>query len=45
MYKRFGFVEEGRRPKEIKLTPGKHVDDILIFKFIKGDLDNEHQSL
>lgn len=29
LYKRLGFAEEGRRPREMKLGPGQYMDDIL----------------
>ena len=35
LYKKFGFVKEGRRKKEFKIAPGKYVDDILMYKFVK----------
>jgi RimJ/RimL family protein N-acetyltransferase len=34
LYKKLGFVEEGRRPKEVKLAPGQYVDDILMYRFV-----------
>jgi RimJ/RimL family protein N-acetyltransferase len=34
LYRRLGFVEEGRRPREVKLGPGQYVDDILMFRFV-----------
>lgn len=34
LYKKFGFTEEGRRPKEVKLGPDRYVDDILMYRFV-----------
>jgi RimJ/RimL family protein N-acetyltransferase len=34
LYRRFGFVEEGRRIKEVKLGPGEYVDDILMYRLV-----------
>jgi RimJ/RimL family protein N-acetyltransferase len=35
LYKKFGFVEEGRRPREVKMGPGQYVDDILMYRLVK----------
>ena len=35
LYKKLGFVEEGRKAKEIKIAPDKYVDSILMYKFVK----------
>ncbi len=35
LYQRFGFVEEGRRPRELKLAPGQYTDDVLMYRFVK----------
>lgn len=35
LYRRLGFVEEGRRAKEIKLAPGEYVDEVLRGRFVK----------
>ena len=35
LYRKMGFVEEGRRPREMKLGPGQYVDDILMYRFVK----------
>ncbi len=35
LYRRLGFVEEGRRAKEIKIEPGRYVDEVLMGRFIK----------
>ena len=34
LYKKAGFVEEGRRPREIKMGHGEYVDEILMFRFV-----------
>ena len=34
LYRNFGFVEEGRRIKEVKLGQGKCVDDILMYRLV-----------
>ena len=34
LYGKFGFVEEGRRPREVKLGPRQYVDDILMYRFV-----------
>jgi RimJ/RimL family protein N-acetyltransferase len=34
LYKKLGFVEEGKRPREIKMGPGEYVDEILMFRFV-----------
>jgi RimJ/RimL family protein N-acetyltransferase len=36
VYRKLGFVEEGRRPREMKLGPGQYVDDILMYRFVKS---------
>lgn len=35
LYEKFGFIEEGRRVKEIKISPDKYIDSILMYKFVK----------
>lgn len=35
LYRKNGFVEEGRRIKEVKLADGRYVDDILMYKLVK----------
>jgi len=35
LYKKLGFVEEGLRPKDVKVGPGKYVDAIVMYKFVK----------
>jgi RimJ/RimL family protein N-acetyltransferase len=34
LYKSFGFVEEGRKIKEIKINENEYVDDILMYKLV-----------
>lgn len=43
LYKSLGFVEEGRRIKEIKIGSNNYVDDILMYKFVKPLLFQEVQ--
>ncbi|MFG6494683.1 GNAT family N-acetyltransferase [Fictibacillus sp. UD] len=35
LYKRLGFVEEGRKVKEFKFGNGEYVDDVLMYKWVK----------
>lgn len=35
LYRSLGFVEEGRRPKEIKIGPGNYVEEILMYRMVK----------
>jgi ribosomal protein S18 acetylase RimI-like enzyme len=35
LYKKNGFIEEGRRVKEVKMADGQYVDDILMYKLVK----------
>ncbi len=35
LYKKLGFVEEGRKTKEIKIGPDDYLDSILMYKFVK----------
>ena len=35
LYKKLGFVEEGRKIREIKIGPNRYVDSVLMYKFIK----------
>lgn len=35
LYKKFGFSEEGRLVKEVKMPDGTYVDTILMYKFVK----------
>jgi RimJ/RimL family protein N-acetyltransferase len=34
LYRKYEFVEEGRRPKDIKVGPGKYHDVILMYRFV-----------
>jgi RimJ/RimL family protein N-acetyltransferase len=34
LYKSMGFVEEGRKNKEIKISENEYADDILMYKFV-----------
>jgi len=36
LYRKMGFAEEGRRPREVKLGSGEYVDDILMYRFVGG---------
>ncbi len=35
LYKKMGFIEEGRKIKEFKMNENDYVDDILMYKFVK----------
>ena len=35
LYKKMGFLEEGRRLRAIKIKDGQYVDDILMYRFVK----------
>ena len=35
LYKKFGFTEEGRRVKEVKMPDGTYEDTILMYRFVK----------
>jgi RimJ/RimL family protein N-acetyltransferase len=34
LYRKLGFLEQGRRPRAIKLAPGRYVDDVLMYCFV-----------
>jgi len=34
LYKSMGFIEEGRKVKELKISDNNYVDDILMYKFV-----------
>ncbi|WP_081111936.1 GNAT family N-acetyltransferase [Bdellovibrio bacteriovorus] len=34
LYKKMGFVEEGRRFREVQLSPGEFIDDIMMYRWI-----------
>lgn len=36
LYRRLGFVEEGRRPREYKDPDGHYRDDVLMYRFVDG---------
>ena len=35
LYRRLGFVEEGRRVSEIRFGPGRYADDVLMYRWVK----------
>jgi RimJ/RimL family protein N-acetyltransferase len=35
LYRKLGFVEEGRRLREIRFASGDYVDDVLMYRFVK----------
>ncbi len=35
VYHKLGFIEEGRRPRQIKLDAGRYVDEVLMYQFVK----------
>jgi RimJ/RimL family protein N-acetyltransferase len=35
VYQKLGFVEEGRRPGQIKMSAGHYVDEILMYRLVK----------
>lgn len=39
LYRKLGFVEEGRRLREIKFGSERYVDDILMYRFVNGTAD------
>jgi RimJ/RimL family protein N-acetyltransferase len=43
LYRRLGFIEEGRRAQQIKLGPGKYVDEVLMGRFVKPGLARGEQ--
>lgn len=34
LYRRFGFVEEGRRPRAVKLGPEQYADELLMYRLV-----------
>src|SRR5262249_39530631 len=34
LYRKLGFVEEGRRPQEVKFGPDRYADDVLMYQFV-----------
>ena len=37
LYRKLGFKQEGRKLKQFKIGSGKYVDEILMYRFVKGD--------
>jgi ribosomal protein S18 acetylase RimI-like enzyme len=37
LYRKHGFVEEGRRVCEIKLGPAEYADDLIMYRLLKWD--------
>lgn len=37
LYRRLGFVEEGLRPRDVKLGPGRYADALMMYKFVKPE--------
>ena len=35
LYRKSGFTEEGRCPKDMKLNDGTYIDSVLMYKFVK----------
>ena len=35
LYKKLGFLEEGRRVRHVKIADGKYIDVILMYRFVK----------
>jgi len=35
LYKKLGFIEQGVARKEVKLGPGRHVDVLSMYRFVK----------
>ncbi len=35
LYRKFGFTEEGRCPRDMKLSDGTYLDSVLMYKFVK----------
>lgn len=35
LYKKMGFVEEGRKVKEIKMSHSNYIDDVLMYQLVK----------
>lgn len=36
LYRKLGFIEEGRRIREIKVDSERYIDDILMYRLVKG---------
>jgi RimJ/RimL family protein N-acetyltransferase len=39
LYRKMGFVEEGRRIREIKIDSEQYIDDVLMYRFVDGAKD------
>jgi ribosomal protein S18 acetylase RimI-like enzyme len=37
LYRKFGFLEEGRQPRQIKLGPGEYQELILMYRWVGGE--------
>lgn len=35
LYRKLGFVEEGRCPRDMKLSTGEYIDSVLMYRFVK----------
>jgi len=35
LYRKLGFVEEGRCPRAVKVGPGQFVDEVLMYRFVR----------
>ena len=35
LYKKLGFIEEGRRARDIKRGPDDYVDTVMMYRFVK----------
>lgn len=35
LYRKLGFVDEGRQAQEVKFGPGQYVDNLLMYRFVK----------
>lgn len=41
LYKKLGFVEEGRKINEIKLHDNKYIDDILMYRMVAKKIERK----
>ncbi len=39
LYRKLAFAEEGRRPHDVRIGPGRYVDAILMYRFVKTPAD------
>ena len=44
LYKKLGFIEEGRCPKDMKIKDGAYIDSILMYKFVKYKCQKNYQA-